>query len=171
VTETRRRATATSARHRPPRAPSRLPQRAPSSRVSSCRRRVEQYRQLLRDGLGEINGVDFVDSNGDLIPESGEPLLSGTKIVLSGTDDFGNVLSSTTTTNASGAYSFTGSEPEQQQRVYRHRDGPQRLRPRGTNVDHDGRRDDPAATPIVSKIVLTSNGASSTDNFAEYPPT
>ena len=37
--------------------------------------------------------------------------IAGTTVVLSGTDAFGNAVSGTTTTNASGQYSFTGLNP------------------------------------------------------------
>jgi uncharacterized repeat protein (TIGR01451 family) len=63
-----------------------------------------------------ISGVVFVDSNNDLVPQSGEPLLAGVTVSISGTDDAGNVISvPALTTNASGAYSFTGLRPSNAQ--------------------------------------------------------
>ena len=37
--------------------------------------------------------------------------IAGTTVTLTGTDDFGNAVSKTTTTNGSGHYSFTGLNP------------------------------------------------------------
>ena len=119
-----------------------------------------------------INGVDFLDSNGDLIPQPGEPGIPGTAIVLTGTDMFGNTVSQSITTDSSGAYSFPGLNPsnsagytvtETPPAIYTHEGQTSTTAGAVTNT--------PPGTPsLVSKIVLTTNGATSTDNFAEIKP-
>ena len=62
-----------------------------------------------------INGTDYLVSNttppGSLTTSTTVARSPGTTVMLSGTDAFGNAVSGTTTTNASGQYSFTGLNP------------------------------------------------------------
>jgi hypothetical protein len=58
-----------------------------------------------------ISGTVFMDGNNDGLQQGAEPALTGVQIVLSGTDWLGNPVSQTTTTDASGNYSFTNLPP------------------------------------------------------------
>ena len=62
-----------------------------------------------------INGTDYLVSNttppGSLTTSTTGVPIAGTTVTLTGTDEFGNAVSETTTTNSSGHYSFTGLNP------------------------------------------------------------
>lgn len=58
-----------------------------------------------------ISGQVFVDANSDNLYDSGDIPLSGIVVVLTGTDNMGNAVSLSTTTDANGDYSFTGLAP------------------------------------------------------------
>jgi SdrD B-like domain len=58
--------------------------------------------------FGVIHGQKFNDVNGNRIKDPGEQGLAGWVITLTGTDVNGKVVNRTTTTNASGFYSFVG---------------------------------------------------------------
>ncbi len=60
---------------------------------------------------GAISGRVFNDSNDDGRVDAGETGIAGVEIVLSGTDDQGNPVSATTTTDAEGRYRFDGLRP------------------------------------------------------------
>ncbi len=89
-------------------------------------------------------------------------------MILTGTDAFGNSVSKTTTTNGSGQYSFTGLNPSNASGYTVTETPPAgRHATSGQTSTTTGATSTPAATPVVSKIVLTANGSSSTDNFFE----
>ncbi len=117
-----------------------------------------------------IKGVDFLDSNGDLIQQGGEPGLVGTTIKLTGTDAFGNAVSlTTTTTGTGGAYSFTGLNPSNGSGYTLTETPPTIYAHEGQTSTTPGAVTTPLTTPVVSNIVLTTGGATSTDIFAEEP--
>ena len=58
-----------------------------------------------------LAGRVFDDPNNDGIPDSGESGIAGATITLTGTDDRGNAVLLTTTTDASGAYLFNDLRP------------------------------------------------------------
>lgn len=58
-----------------------------------------------------LAGFVYVDANNDGTFQGTESPISGVTVSLKGTDDLGNPVTATTTTNASGAYSFTGLRP------------------------------------------------------------
>ena len=58
-----------------------------------------------------ISGSTYIDANNDGIFQGGETAQPGVTITLTGTDDLGNAVSATTTSNASGAYSFANLRP------------------------------------------------------------
>ncbi len=60
---------------------------------------------------GRIEGLVFNDLNRDGIYASGDEPISGVTMVLTGTDDFGNAISRTTTTNSQGIYVFDNLPP------------------------------------------------------------
>jgi hypothetical protein len=55
-----------------------------------------------------ISGNIYVDNNTDEVLDSGDTGIAGVSVTLTGTDSQGNPVQLTTTTNASGLYSFTG---------------------------------------------------------------
>ncbi len=54
-----------------------------------------------------IGGTVYEDTNDNGVLNTGEPGISGVTLTLSGTNDKGTSIAATTTTNSSGAYSFT----------------------------------------------------------------
>jgi hypothetical protein len=60
---------------------------------------------------GSLAGKVWVDFNNDGKIDFGEKGLPGVKIALSGTDDLGNPVTATMTTDASGAYAFNNLRP------------------------------------------------------------
>ena len=60
---------------------------------------------------GSLAGKVWVDFNGDGKIDFGEKGLSGVKIALSGTDDLGNAVTATMTTDTDGAYAFKNLRP------------------------------------------------------------
>ncbi|MBS0263260.1 MAG: hypothetical protein JSS02_15055 [Planctomycetes bacterium] len=57
-------------------------------------------------GVSSISGVVYVDSNNSCSYASGETLLAGVTVTLTGTDYAGNAVSLSTQTNSSGKYTF-----------------------------------------------------------------
>ncbi|MEZ5343682.1 MAG: SdrD B-like domain-containing protein, partial [Acidimicrobiales bacterium] len=55
---------------------------------------------------GSIAGTVFHDLNDDGLQDGGEPGISGVTVTLTGTDDLGNAVSLTTTTDVDGNYGF-----------------------------------------------------------------
>jgi large repetitive protein len=60
------------------------------------------------DRTGSVAGLVYNDSNGNGARDANEPIIPGVTITLAGTDARGNAITQTTTTDASGAYLFTG---------------------------------------------------------------
>jgi len=58
-----------------------------------------------------LAGFVYVDSNNNGNKDSGEPPIMGVIVTLTGTNDLGQSVTQSTTTNAQGAYSFTGLRP------------------------------------------------------------
>jgi len=118
-----------------------------------------------------INGTDYLVSNtttaSSLTTSTTGIVIPGTTVTLSGTDDFGNPVSGTTTTNASGHYSFTGMNPSNGSGYTVTETPPANLTHLGQTSTTTGAVTTPAATPLVSNILLTTGGATSTDNFFE----
>ena len=57
------------------------------------------------------SGYVYIDNNNDGIKEAGEPGIAGVKIILTGTNDLGQSVKVTTTTDANGYYIFSGLRP------------------------------------------------------------
>ncbi|MEI2817806.1 MAG: SdrD B-like domain-containing protein [Microthrixaceae bacterium] len=55
-----------------------------------------------------LSGTVVVDGDGDGVADAGETGIEGVTVTLAGTDDLGNPVSLTTTTDVDGAYMFTG---------------------------------------------------------------
>ncbi len=58
-----------------------------------------------------LSGYAYVDANGNGVFNPGETELAGVAIALTGTDDLGNVVNLTTTTDSSDPYLFSGLRP------------------------------------------------------------
>ncbi len=93
--------------------------------------------------------------------------ISGTTVVLTGTDVFGGTVSKTTTTNGSGFYSFTGLNPSNGSGYTVTETPPATDTHVGQTSTTGGATSTPAATPVVSNIVLTTANSPSTDDFFE----
>ncbi|MBO9325948.1 MAG: hypothetical protein J7463_11310, partial [Roseiflexus sp.] len=70
----------------------------------------------LNNNFGELrpaslSGRVYYDVNNSGSLDAGEPGISGVTITLTGTDDLGNLVTLTTTTDASGVYTFTNLRP------------------------------------------------------------
>ena len=61
--------------------------------------------------LSSLSGNVYVDSNNNGTRDAGEPPIAGVIVTLTGTDNLGHPVSESTTTDASGAYSFTNLQP------------------------------------------------------------
>jgi uncharacterized repeat protein (TIGR01451 family) len=59
-----------------------------------------------------LSGFVFIDADGDALRDAGETAgVTGVTVRLTGTDDLGNAIDTTTTTAANGGYSFGGLRP------------------------------------------------------------
>ncbi len=108
-----------------------------------------------------VSGYVYVDANNDGIKQSTETIIAGVTIKLTGTDDRGNAVSLTTTTNASGLYQFSTLRPgtykltETQPVGYM--DGKDTIGSQGGTMAND----------VFSSIVLKSGTAGVNNNFGE----
>ena len=122
-------------------------------------------------GTVSINGTDYLVPNtttaGSLTTSTTGVAIAGTTVTLSGKDVFGNIVSASTTTDASGNYSFTGLNLSNSSGYTVTETPPASDSHLGQTSTTVGAVSTPATSPLVSTIVLTSNGASSTDNFFE----
>lgn len=110
---------------------------------------------------GTLSGGVFSDTNNDGIRDTGELPIENVTITLAGTDDLGNPVTLTTTTDTDGNYSFEGLRPgtysitETQPVLYQ--DG----------VVTAGSLGGTVGTNVISDIVLSSGDAGIDYNFAE----
>ena len=61
--------------------------------------------------LSSISGTVFEDTNNDGVQDPGEDGIENVTVELSGTDDLGNPVTASTTTNPDGTYTFPGLRP------------------------------------------------------------
>ncbi len=119
---------------------------------------------------GSVSGRVFSDNNDDGTQNGADAGISGVTVKLTGSDDLGNVVSLTTTTNGTGDYTFTGLRPsgsagytitETQPAGYL--DGKDTAGSTGGNV---------ALPPsdTISAVPIVSNANSTGNNFAELNP-
>jgi uncharacterized repeat protein (TIGR01451 family)/fimbrial isopeptide formation D2 family protein len=100
------------------------------------------------------------DNNGSL--DTGEPGISGVTITLTGTDDLGNPVTLTTTTDASGVYTFTNLRPgtytvsETQPSGYL--DGAESVGSAGGSV---------SSNDVIGNVTLSAGVAATGYNFGE----
>ncbi len=110
---------------------------------------------------GSFSGSVYIDTNNDGIQDIGELPIAGVTITLTGTDDLGNPISLTTTTDINGDYSFSGLRPgtytltETQPPIYI--DG----------IVSAGSLGGTVGTNVISNITLASGEDGSDYNFAE----
>jgi hypothetical protein len=116
-----------------------------------------------------VSGTDYLVSNstaaGSLTTSTIGVPIAGTTIILTGTDEFGHVVNRTTTTNASGQYSFAGLNPSNGSGYTVTETPPASDSHLGQTSTTPGAVTTPASTPVVSNIFLTN--AIGTDNFFE----
>jgi serine-aspartate repeat-containing protein C/D/E len=111
----------------------------------------------------KISGYVYEDQGNDGV-RNAEPPIAGVTVSLSGTDDLGNAVNATTTTDANGYYEFTGLRPgtyavtELQPANYL--DGKDTAGSTGGSVSND----------LISAIPLAAGEHSQENNFGELPP-
>ena len=112
-----------------------------------------------------LSGFVYVDAGDDGIKGVGETPIAGVSVTLSGTDNLGNAVTGTTTTNAQGFYEFAALRPgsysvtESQPAAYL--DGKDTAGTPGDGV---------VSNDKISNITLASGENSVNNNFGELPP-
>ncbi len=111
-----------------------------------------------------LGGSIWSDTNNNGVFDAGETPIAGATVTLTGTDDLGNAVSLTATTNASGAYVFNNLRPgsyaltETQPAGFL--DGKDTLGTQGGTLGND----------TVTGITLTEGAVGTGNNFAELTP-
>ena len=120
-------------------------------------------------GSDTVQGSDYLvpagTSAGSLSTSTTGTPVATTSVTLTGTDLFGVAVSLTTSTNVSGQYSFTGLNPSNGSGYTITETTPAGDTHLGQTSTTKGAVVTPAATQVVSNVVLTTNGTTSTDNF------
>jgi SdrD B-like domain/Prealbumin-like fold domain/RTX calcium-binding nonapeptide repeat (4 copies) len=118
-----------------------------------------------------ISGTVYVDANNNGLIDS-ETKISGVTITLTGTDDLGNSVSQTTTTDANGNYSFTGLRPSNasgytltETQPSNYLDGQETAGSSGGTVDNATLN-----SQTISNIILNPGVNSTGNNFGELQP-
>ena len=92
-------------------------------------------------GTGSISGTVFLDSSDDGIIGDGETGIAGVVLTLSGTDDLGNTVTMTATTDANGNYTFAnlraGTYQITETQPIEFADGIDNVGDQGGSVDND----------------------------------
>jgi hypothetical protein len=121
-----------------------------------------------------VTGTDYlVGATTNLTTSTTGTALAGTSITLTGTDEFGNAINLTTTTNASGQYSFLGLNPTTATSGYTVAEnstpGYTHLGQTTTTIGAIAVSTTIPSSSLLSvtSIALTTNGTSSVDNFFE----
>lgn len=116
-----------------------------------------------------LAGRVYLDRNGNGVIDGAETGVSGVTVNLTGTDDLGNTVSLTDTTNATGNYSFTNLRPG----VYTITEPtqpPSTINGRTTAGSSGGAATVVAVTPsTISGINLAGNVNATANNFGELP--
>ena len=113
-----------------------------------------------------INGFVYCDDNNDGIKQAGEVGFAGVTVKLSGTDDLGQPVTASTTTDANGAYSFTGLRPGSYT-VTEFTQPAGKLDGKDTAGTAGGNT---TVNEVISSIVLTPGQVSNDNNFGEILP-
>jgi uncharacterized repeat protein (TIGR01451 family) len=131
---------------------------------------------LFGEKSGTVSGFVYVDVNNNGVKDGGETGVAGVSLQLSGTDVLGTAVSLTTTTNASGAYSFvnlltpngTGySVTETQPTGYI--DGQTTIAGGNSGTAGSTKPVASGATDVISGIALTAGASIANYNFGELP--
>jgi len=120
-----------------------------------------------------LSGYVFIDTNSNAAREGTETSgMTGVTITLTGTDDLGNPVNTSTTTAANGAYSFTGLRPGTYTVI---ETPPAGLTHTGAQVGSKGGSGQPALTAIlgiavtsITAIPIASNDSATDYNFGEH---
>jgi len=75
--------------------------------VTECGQSTALVRITIAEPLSSLSGYVYVDTNNDGVFASGEAPIAGVTVTLTGTDNTGAPVTSTTTTNAAGFWAFT----------------------------------------------------------------
>ncbi len=113
--------------------------------------------------VGSITGSTYLDRNRNNVNDTGDTGMSGVAIALSGTDIVGRSVSQTTTTDASGNYSFSNLQPGTYTITQTQPDGFR------SAVSNPGTAGGTAGDNTISTIALTSGTNSTGNNFGEIP--
>lgn len=116
-----------------------------------------------------ISGFVYVDNDNDGNLDPGEPSIAGVTVTLTGTDDLGDPVNRTTTTNSSGSYQFTnlrtGTYTVTESQPPAYLDG---IHTAGTVGGSACSSCDISVNDVISNIVLTQFGTSALNmNFGE----
>jgi len=116
---------------------------------------------------GSISGYVYNDSNDDGIKQGDEGGYAGVTVVLSGTDDLGNPVNATVTTNPDGSYEFPNLRPGTY--VVTEPDQPlETLNGKTTAGSTGGTGSNPTPTSSeITGIVLAPGDESTDNNFGE----
>ena len=126
---------------------------------------VDSINNDFDETTASISGTVFEDPDNDGVQDDGEPGIEGVTVTLTGTDDLGNPVNLTTTTDANGDYEFpnliSGTYTVTETQPDDYVDG----------IDTAGSAGgDDSVNDVISAIDLTP-GANATDyDFAEVPP-
>jgi protocatechuate 3,4-dioxygenase beta subunit len=113
-----------------------------------------------------INGYVYCDDDNDGVKDGGEAGLSGVTVTLSGTDDLGQTVNATATTDGNGYYEFTGLRPGSYT-VTETTQPADKLDGKDTAGNPGGGT---ASNEVISNIVLTPGLVSNDNNFGEILP-
>ncbi|MBK8959362.1 MAG: carboxypeptidase regulatory-like domain-containing protein, partial [Proteobacteria bacterium] len=113
---------------------------------------------LVAPGTAKISGYVYEDQGNDGV-RNAEPPIAGVTVTLNGTDDLGNAVNATTTTDANGYYEFTGLRPGTYAVT-------ERSRPT-TSTQHDTPRQaaEGGRDQLISAIPLAAGEHSQENNF------
>lgn len=112
-----------------------------------------------------IGGFVYRDANNDGIKQGDESGIPGTTVTISGTDDLGNPVNTSTTTDSSGAYQFDNLRPGNytltETQPVGYADG----------IDTVGTPGGTTSNDQFSNIVLNAGFSGANNNFGELAPT
>ncbi len=111
-----------------------------------------------------LSGTVFNDTNADGDQDLGEPGVATVTLTLTGSDDLGQVINSTTTTAADGRYSFTNLRPSDGSGYTITESQPS---PYVDSIDAVGSLGGVLGNDVLSAIIVSSNDSGISYNFSE----
>jgi sarcosine oxidase gamma subunit len=111
-----------------------------------------------------LSGEVYIDANSNDVLDSGDTGLSGVTVTLSGTNNLGQAVSTTTTTASNGTYSFTGLRPGSYTIT--------ETQPAGYTAEtsNAGTLGGTVSVGAVSTVAVLSGNAGTSYNFGEIVP-